>query len=47
MIEKLKTTKEVLVELGISYSTLYRIRKKLAMFTTEKKVKELLFPKRH
>lgn len=47
MIEKLKTTKEVLVELGISYSTLYRIRKKLAMFTTEKKVEELLFPKRH
>ncbi|MBR5253724.1 MAG: hypothetical protein IKV46_01620 [Bacteroidales bacterium] len=39
MIEKLKTTKEVLVELGISYSTLYRIRKKLAMFTTEKKLK--------
>lgn len=39
MIEKLKTTKEVLVKLGISYSTLYRIRKKLAMFTTEKKLK--------
>ncbi len=39
MIEKLKTTKEVLVELGISYSTLYRIRKKLVMFTTEKKLK--------
>ena len=39
MIEKLKTSKEVLVKLGISYSTLYRIRKKLAMFTTEKKLK--------
>lgn len=39
MIEKLKTAKEVLVELGISYSTLYRIRKKLVMFTTEKKLK--------
>lgn len=39
MVERLKTTKEVLVELGISYSTLYRIRKKLAMFTTEKKLK--------
>lgn len=39
MIEKLKTTKEVLVILGISYTTLWRIRKKLAMFTTEKKLK--------
>lgn len=39
MIEKLKTTKEVLVMLGISYTTLWRIRKKLAMFTTEKKLK--------
>jgi predicted nucleic acid-binding protein len=25
--------------LGISYTTLWRIRKKLAMFTTEKKLK--------
>lgn len=39
MIEKLLTTKEVLEELGISYTSLYRIRKKLAMFTTEKKLK--------
>lgn len=47
MIEKLKTTKEVLVELGISYSTLYRIRKKTCDVYNRKKVKELLFPKRH
>lgn len=39
MAERLKTTKEVLIELGISYTTLYRIRKKLAMFTTERKLK--------
>lgn len=39
MVERLKTTKEVLVMLGISYTTLWRIRKKLAMFTTEKKLK--------
>ena len=39
MAERLKTTKEVLVMLGISYTTLWRIRKKLAMFTTEKKLK--------
>ena len=39
MVERLKTTKEVLVMLGISYTTLWRIRKKLAMFTTEKKFK--------
>lgn len=39
MVERLKTTKEVLAILGISYTTLWRIRKKLAMFTTEKKLK--------
>ena len=39
MAERLKTTKEVLIELGISYTTLYRLRKKLAMFATEKKLK--------
>lgn len=39
MVERLKTTKEVLAMLGISYTTLWRIRKKLAMFTTEKKLK--------
>ena len=39
MVERLKTTKEVLVMLGISYTTLWRIRKKLAMFTTKKKLK--------
>mgnify|MGYP003483305964 FL=1 len=39
MVERLKTTKEVLVMLGISYTTLWQIRKKLAMFTTEKKLK--------
>ena len=39
MVERLKTTKEVLAMLGISYTTLWQIRKKLAMFTTEKKLK--------
>ena len=39
MVERLKTTKEVLAMLAISYTTLWRIRKKLAMFTTEKKLK--------
>lgn len=39
MVERLKTTKEVLAMLGISYTTLWRIRKKIAMFTTEKKLK--------
>lgn len=39
MVERLKTTKEVLAMLGVSYTTLWRIRKKLAMFTTEKKLK--------
>ena len=39
MVERLKTTEEVLAMLGISYTTLWRIRKKLAMFTTEKKLK--------
>ena len=45
MAERLKTTKEVLIELGISYTTLYRIRKKIAMFTTEKKLKNYYSPK--
>ena len=39
MVERLKTTKEVLAMLGITYTTLWRIRKKLAMFTTAKKLK--------
>ncbi len=39
MAEKLKTSKEVCLELGISYSTLYRLRKEIGMFTTEKKLK--------
>lgn len=39
MTEKLRSTKEVLAELGISYSTLYRLRKTLSMFTTERKLK--------
>ncbi len=35
----LKTTEEVLKELRIAYSTLYRLRRKIGMFAKEKRTK--------
>lgn len=35
----MKTTQEVLKELRIAYSTLYRLRRKIGMFAKEKRTK--------